>query len=227
MIPMSLASSLERDGFAIVPGVVSDADCTTISKQLSAIDTEIAGKRNVLSLEWCARLADQLRRVSALHRVLSRHVAIQCSYFDKSPFLNWLVPIHQDLSIPVARRVEHPDLKGWSVKEDGLYVQPPAGMLEDLLAIRLHLDDSTHQNGPLRVVPGSHRSGRLSVAANAQLRKDPGEVECVVGRGGVVAMKPLLLHASSKSVSSKPRRVLHFLYGPESLPFGLSWALAV
>ena len=42
-------------------------------------------------------------------------------------------------------------------------MQPPVHVLEDMLALRFHLDDSHEDNGPLRVIPGSHRMGRLSV----------------------------------------------------------------
>ena len=37
-------------------------------------------------------------------------------------------------------------------------------------------------------------------------------VECLLPRGGVLAMRPLLIHASSKVSSPHPRRVLHFEY---------------
>jgi hypothetical protein len=42
--------------------------------------------------------------------------------------------------------------------------------------------------------------------------KSGNQAECVVGRGGVVAMSPLLIHASSKAENDQPRRVLHIEY---------------
>jgi hypothetical protein len=36
--------------------------------------------------------------------------------------------------------------------------------------------------------------------------------ECLVGRGGVLVMRPLLVHASSRTVTPMPRRVLHIEY---------------
>jgi ectoine hydroxylase-related dioxygenase (phytanoyl-CoA dioxygenase family) len=97
-------------------------------------------------------------------------------------------------------------------------------VLEDLIAVRVHLDDSGPDNGPLRVVPGSHRLGRIPRDQQAALRLEFGEVECHVPRGGALLMKPLLLHASSKATGPRQRRVLHFLYGPPELPLGLEWA---
>jgi hypothetical protein len=224
---MSFASGLAEDGFAIATAVLSDADCLELESHLAMVELSGAGSRTLLATQWCEDLANRLRETPVLRSSLSSCVAVQCTYFDKSDTLNWSVPIHQDLAIPVAARIDDPQLRGWSVKEGDLFVQPPPAVLDGLVAIRLHLDDSDSDNGPLRVVPGSHRGGRLPDEAQSALRRDAGEVECVVGRGGVVAMKPLLLHASSKSISSKPRRVLHFVYGPASLPLGLSWARAV
>jgi hypothetical protein len=37
-------------------------------------------------------------------------------------------------------------------------------------------------------------------------------VECLSPAGGVLAMRPLLVHASSKSRDARPRRVLHIEY---------------
>ncbi len=72
---------------------------------------------------------------------------LQCTLFAKSTENNWLVCLHQDLSIPVAERVDSPGCHGWSEKEGGLFVQPPASVLEGVLALRLHLDDCNERNG--------------------------------------------------------------------------------
>ena len=152
---------------------------------------------------------------------------VQCTFFDKSADNNWLVALHQDLSIPIQERVAHPDCSGWSKKEGVLYVQPPVAVLESLVAVRAHLDDCGSANGPLRVVPGSHRHGRLSPEAARALREQRGAFECIARRGDVLAMRPLLLHSSSKAQAKAPRRVLHFLFGPGALPCGLKWHRAV
>ena len=93
------------------------------------------------------------------------HVAVQCTYFEKSASRNWLVPIHQDLSIPVARRVDAPGLRGWSQKEGALFVQAPVELLAQLVAVRVHLDACGADDGPLRVLPGSHRLGLVAPEA--------------------------------------------------------------
>jgi len=155
-------------------------------------------------------------------------VAVQCTLFKKTPNLNWKVGLHQDLAIPVATRIEHPDLTGWSSKERALFVQPPATALQDMLAVRIHLDPCTAQDGPLRVVPRSHRHGRLLPVRARSLCDKNGQVECTTDTGDLLLMRPLLLHASSKATRpTGPRRVLHFLFGSPEPGYGLQWSTAV
>jgi ectoine hydroxylase-related dioxygenase (phytanoyl-CoA dioxygenase family) len=177
---------------------------------------------------WCRAFAVRLRRVEALEDLLSpTFVAVQCTVFDKSADKNWLVSLHQDLSIPVKRRVDDRECSGWSAKEGEIYVQPPVSVLDQLVAVRIHLDDCGAENGPLRVVAGSHGLGRLDKARSEDVRVQRGEKSIPVGRGGALVMKPLILHASSKSSAPEPRRVLHFVFGPPALPCGLErcWAI--
>jgi ectoine hydroxylase-related dioxygenase (phytanoyl-CoA dioxygenase family) len=94
-----------------------------------------------------------------------------------------------------------------------------------MLAVRIHLDGCDAGNGALRVVPGSHRLGRLTPAAALNVRAGQSEALVAVPRGGAMLMKPLLLHASSKASADNPRRVLHFVFGPAKLPGHLRWPL--
>jgi hypothetical protein len=36
-------------------------------------------------------------------------------------------------------------------------------------------------------------------------------------------MRPLALHTSSKATGASRRRVLHFVFGPAELSYGLQW----
>src|SRR6185503_10807226 len=111
--------------------------------------------------------------------------------------VNWSVAFHQDLSIPVKERVASAECTGWSEKEGQLYTQPPVDLLEELVGVRLHLDDCGEDQGPLRVIPSSHSSGRLTVAAIRARVQTGKEHLCSLQKGGVLVLKPLLLHASS------------------------------
>ncbi len=149
--------------------------------------------------------------------------AVRGLLFDKTPTANWGVPWHQDLTIAIKRRVEAPGFGPWTVKGGVPHVRPPVEVLERMVTIRLHLDDVDSENGPLLVVPGSHRQGRLNVASSQEWLDKNCAQACLVSRGGVLMMRPLLLHASSPSNGSAHRRVVHLEYATGPLPFGLEW----
>jgi ectoine hydroxylase-related dioxygenase (phytanoyl-CoA dioxygenase family) len=100
-----------------------------------------------------------------------------------------------------------------------LYALAPAWALMRVVALRIHIDPSTNDNGPLRGIPGSHNAGVMSrLEILSVTNTDPARA-CVVGRGGVLAMRPLLLHSSIKARDNQPRRVLHIEYAND-LNFG-------
>lgn len=225
---MTPTERFDRDGFLALPEFLPGDACDAIVRNLERLSLDGAGTRDVLSHDWCRELADDIRRDCAERGILpADHVAVQCTFFRKSQERNWFVAWHQDVTIPIAERVESPELTGWSDKEGALFVQPPASVLEGLVAVRLHLDACVESNGPLRVVPGSHGLGRLAPEELTSRREASDEVVCAFPRGGALAMRPLILHASSKATGSGERRVLHFLFGPRKLPFGLRWRQAV
>lgn len=213
------------NGFAVVPAVVSSDECAELASKVSPFDSQSGGTRCLLRETWCRELSDRLLKHSVLNELLfGSPVAVQYTYFEKSAARNWLVAPHQDLSIPVATRVDHPAHRGWSEKEGTTYVQPPTDVLEALIAVRLHLDACTTDDGPLRVARGTHRLGRIRQADASGLMKTA--VACPVESGAALVMRPLLLHASSKASGTSLRRVLHFVFGPRTLPNGLKWALS-
>jgi len=214
----------EDDGF-LVTGPLSGHE---LGAQLEAIIPKLnpdgVGTRNLIEHAWCADLAKTIRAHRLVAPFLSvATAAVQCNLFEKSKDQNWLVPVHQDLSIAVLEKIEHPALTGWAEKEGAIFVQPPDSVLREMVAVRFHIDECGLGDGPLRVVPGSHKMGRLTSQAALAERDRIGEISCPVERGGAMLMKPLLLHASSKASGQSRRRVLHFVFAPPLLPFGLKW----
>jgi len=219
-------NELERRGYALAPRVIAAREIATVARAIDRLDLRAAGTRNLLAKPWCRALVQRVR--SRLGDYLpANDVAVQCTFFDKRAGRNWLVALHQDLSIPVRERIDHPGLGAWSRKEGAHFVQPPKEVLERLVAVRVHIDDCGIENGPLTVVPGSHQAGRVDPEAAVELRRELGEVPCLAGSGDALIMRPLLLHASSKAHAPSRRRVLHILFGPPALPFGLEWEHAV
>jgi len=136
---------------------------------------------------------------------------------------NWAIPFHQDTTLALKDCREVPGFDGWANKAHFYHAQAPAEVMEAVLATRLHLDDCGPGSGPLKVIPNSHRAGRLEAAAIARL--DPSEaLTFAARRGEVILMKPLVLHGSDRAESTRPRRVLHIEWAAAGLPGGLEWA---
>jgi hypothetical protein len=212
----------DDDGFAIVPGLLSDDECDALARAVS-VRGEGAGSRTLLDLEIVANTGERLRNHQAIRKLLrDDHRVVQCTLFAKGAHASWSVAPHQDLSIPVDKRADIPGWSGWSNKEGVWFVQPPAAVLEQLVAVRLQLDEHASETGPLEVVPGTHGNGRLSGRDITELAARE-RFKCLVPRGGAVVMRPLLIHSSGKAKSPGDRRVLHYLYG-SALPSGLEWA---
>lgn len=227
--------TLDEAGWLRVPALLSPSMLRALpldSALETASEAEVrdtsAGSRNALDWPWCAALVEPIRaRLRALGVLSADAVAVQCTLFRKTPDCNWKVPYHQDLSVPVATRIDEAGLSGWAMKEDGEYVQPPTALLASSLAVRVHLDPCPADSGALRVLPGSHRWGRIDAERIATLDKREREVVCEAEAGDAILMRPLLLHASSKARAPNGRRVLHFLFAPREPGSGLSWRISL
>jgi hypothetical protein len=203
-----------RDGFAVLPPVLSAAACDALAAICEMAPLTGAGSRTLLALDAIASLGRSLVATPSIAALLPTDAqAVQCTLFSKSYASTWSVTPHQDLSIPVIERRDLAGWSGWSLKEGVWFVQPPVTVLEQMVAVRVQLDDNAADTGPLEVVPGTHLMGRLS-SESIRVAAASGKVPCVVERGGVVLLRPLLIHSSAKGRSAGNRRVLHFLYGP-------------
>jgi len=216
------ANQLTHQGFSIAVGVLTEIEQSELLELLGPATG--AGRRGVLGVPAIAKLA----RSQKLTRLVRPHMSaepfpVRAIFFNKSPKANWLVSWHQDLTVALCARADTPGFGPWSVKNGVPHVQPPIELLEQMLTVRLHLDDADQSNGALRVLPGSHRLGRLSAARIQQLRAEQPDFICDVAAGDALLMRPLLLHASSRSTSKRPRRVLHIEYAAFTLPDGLEW----
>ena len=219
---MEIDTEIESHGFAIVPEVIDAGEQQALAVALGTVCG--AGQRGLLAEPAVAALARSARLIELVRPHLPGEPrAVRAIYFDKSSESNWLVAWHQDVTLALAERIETPGFGPWSIKEGVAHVQPPVELLGQMLTIRLHLDDADAANGALRVLPGSHRAGRLSAEQIRGLRALQPEVLCTVKAGGATLMRPLLLHASSRSTTHRRRRVLHIEYAGFALPAGLQW----
>jgi len=208
-------------GFAVIEGVLTTGEVAGLVRLLP---DEVAGRRHLLGRIPAVRA---LAGGPPLEHLLA---ALGCGpvrpvravFFDKNPTHNWKVPWHQDLTIAVREQRESAGFGPWSVKDGVPHVQPPVELLARMVTLRVHLDDCDADNGALRVRPGSHRHGRIS-AEELSRWEQAGEFTCTVRAGGVVAMRPLLLPASSPARNPRHRRVIHLEFSPDRLPEPLKW----
>ena len=212
---MEWREEIEVKGFAIQPGLfVDDWMNQDLEEEVQRSPARSrAGFRHAMRFGSVRAIARCLPVKQLACEVLGpRAFPFSATIFDKSPNANWLVAWHQDTALPVRHRIEVPGWGAWSTKQGIPYAHAPAEVLAQILALRVHLDDSAADNGPLRVLPGTHSLGLLSDDCIRELGNQIAAVDCVVPKGGVMAMRPLLVHASSKSRTEAPRRVLHIEY---------------
>lgn len=233
---LNYPSRIERDGFAVVQNVVDD---TTVARLRNAVESlgerdgvlrrgGIYGVRNLLEvMPEAAEVAAHSSFRELVTPILGgRCFAVRGTLFDKNPDANWSLFWHQDSIITVREKQDVPGFSKWSQKAGVWHVEPPHSVFERMLTLRLHIDDCSTANGPLRVLPGSHRGGWLDEQIDDWKRTSQ-EVVCTVPAGGVVVMRPLLLHASSAAETPSHRRVLHIEYAADDLPGGLEWNMRV
>ena len=214
-VRLVLNELVERSGFAIIPDVLTNLQIDTAISDLSQISSgrSKAGLRHALACTTVAHLAKEPALTTIARGILGCDpIPFRATLFDKSPDVNWLVVWHQDTALPLRQKHDLAGWGPWSIKAGIHYAHAPAQALTNVIALRVHLDDSGEDNGPLRVLPGTHTLGVLTDDSICRMASELTPINCVVPRGGVLAMRPLLLHSSSKSRTESPRRVLHIEY---------------
>lgn len=155
----------DTQGYVVLPSALPVSVCDRLVDAISRMPESRTGTRRLLREPAVRDTAETLRCHPAIATLLGPDMhAVQCTLFTKELVANWSVTPHQDLSVPVRERVDAPDWSGRCTKKNVIFAQPPRAILERLVAIRLQLDPNAETSGPLDIVPGSHREGRLSHA---------------------------------------------------------------
>jgi len=222
---LSFRRSITMAGWAVTDPVLDSATIALLRECVAPFaQTGRGGARNLLDDSRIAALATrrELRRFASA--ILGDSCfAVRALFFDKTPDTNWKVIWHQDLTVAAQQRTDVPGYGPWTEKGGVPHVQPPVDVLEHMLAIRVHLDPCTEQNGPVRVIDGTHHLGRLDQEAIVQLRAQRQATACLAAEGALLAFRPLLLHASSPATRPAHRRVIHIEYAAQPLAAPLVW----
>ncbi|WP_221390568.1 phytanoyl-CoA dioxygenase family protein [Dyadobacter sp. NIV53] len=225
--------SISKEGFAIVEQIFSGSEVDKIISTISGSDTNKSTFRKTEDLfairQFLKEIPDSVKQIFSdkFIQILEDNFGkdffvVKSIYFDKPGESNWFVPYHQDLTISVDKKINLPGFGPWTTKQNQFAVQPPLEILEDNFTARIHLDDTNEENGALKIIPKSHLKGVYraeTIDWNVE-----NEISCNVGKGGVMFMKPLLLHASSRTTNYMKRRVIHIEFSRRTLPENLNWS---
>lgn len=227
----SAVNTIAEKGYAVIVAALSQEKVADILARLTAaLESDRQGSslrsatgtlyaaRNILQL-WPAVTAvwQQPPLPHLLQEVLgARFGLVRVLFFDKPPQQSWALPWHKDFAIAVKdNRLPSSQFSKPTTKAGVSHVEAPEWLLQQMLTLRLHLDDVTPENGPLKVLPGSHRGDESQPAETI-----------LADAGDVLAIRPLVSHCSNKSQpdSARHRRILHLEFaGVRDLPDSYDW----
>ncbi|MGQ2985125.1 phytanoyl-CoA dioxygenase family protein [Flavobacterium sp.] len=224
---------ITKEGFAVINDIYTNAEIEGILSAIERADTSgdtfrrsvhlfairqfLKGVPDTLPLIFTNKLKGLLNEIFG-----AGYFPVRSIYFDKPSGSNWFVAWHQDLTISVKEKFDMQGFGPWTVKQGQFAVQPPVDLLEDIFTIRIHLDEANENNGALKVIPNSHSKGIYRPETID--RDNEREVTCNVPKGGIMLMKPLLLHSSGRTVNEARRRVIHIEFSRRELPANLQWS---
>lgn len=226
-------TTLDELGFSVVNDVYSESEIKQIADFINGLDTSKPIFRKTDDLFAIRQFVKEFPEIKPLlfnanlkkiiWEIGGDHCFIVKSiYFDKPEKSNWFVSYHQDLTISVDKKIETEGFGPWTVKQNQFAVQPTLAILENIFTIRIHLDDTDENNGALKVIDRSHAKAIYRPETiNWNTEK---ETICNVNSGGIMLMKPLLLHGSNRTQNNKKRRVIHIEFSSMPLPGNLNWS---
>ena len=202
--------ALEREGWSLWPGAATEARLLDLEAALPWMATPSRRPVPLAPLDAWLAGTDLPARMEALLGPGARPV--RALLMAKGEGQDWDIGWHRDTTFAVKAPKAMPGFDGWVDKGPFWQAQAPLDLVAQVRSLRLHLDDSGPDTGPLLVKPRSHRG-------------EDGEPFAVhAERGDAILMHPLLLHASERPRTLASRRVLHIEWAAFDLPGGLEWA---
>lgn len=228
--------NLDRDGFCMLNQAVDSETIQRLSSLFDdAFDDELQaiGPRSSRGHVYAARnlieLIPAVRTVWQAGSMLTllqaqlgeRFGLVRALFFDKPPERTWNLPWHKDTTIAVKDHTARSSAFSRPTIKAGVpHVIANDQILRQMLTLRIHLDEVTDENGPLRVIPGSH------VASDSFGLGEEHAVTVYADAGDVLAMRPLISHSSGPSCegTQRHRRILHLEFSAtDRLPDGYQW----
>jgi len=212
---------LEQAGRCWVRNALPEA---SIGRLRQALDTGL-NPGNRLDEKGFAKIAPLIAPViEQAQHLLPNCRPVRALVFNKSTKSNWAVGWHQDRVIAVREKHKAEGFTNWTQKSGIWHCEPPIEILENMMFARVHLDESTVENGCLEVVQNSHKYGRVSKAEIPALVEKSKTENCVAKAGDVLFAKALISHRSKPSTSAGSRSAIRVDFSNYSLKKPLYWA---
>lgn len=218
-------NDLEKKGFEIIEDVYSEKEVNEILRILEEkkIKDKFGVREFLIDNPEIRENIFTKKLIRIIEKISQKcDKSIKSIYFDKPTNANWIVNWHQDLTINLINKKEIEGFKNWRIKGERIVVQPSKEILENIFTIRIHLDNCTKENGALRVIENSHIKGIIEIKEWINNKKGVEKI-CEIKKGGILIMKPLILHSSRRTENEKNRRVIHIEFTDKELPMGLNW----
>lgn len=230
------SDNLKSQGYCVLPDTLSSSlvdqlihQCE-VAFQVDQKKTRTSSSRgHIYAARNLIDASDLFRtfwKVGFLRPFLLEHLGdsaglVRVLFFDKPPDRTWALPWHKDTAIAVkSHGVDSQHFSRPTVKAGIPHLIASDDILRSMLTLRVHLDEVTDENGPLRVIPKSHRSSECEGDGTSQA------CDILAQRGEILAMRPLITHGSgpSKEGTKRHRRILHLEFSAvENLPDGYQW----
>jgi hypothetical protein len=216
--------SFNEHGAQLFAQSLDESACVRLEATLAALPSGVPGVRIVdgSQLKPFLDIAGPIGAIAAAE-LGSDARPVRAILFNKTGMRNWALGWHQDRTIVVKERMDADGFGPWTIKSGLIQVEPPFEILKRMITVRVHLDAVDASNAPLRIVPGSHRCGRLPEAKIERVVATLGERLCLAERGDIWLYATPIIHASLAADPPRRRRVLQVDYSADAAPGRLAW----
>lgn len=195
---------LDDLGYLVLPDAIPDDLLDKLNRridQLFAQEAEVAGAE-FKQEPGARRLANLVNKGQVFQRAISHPPVLRYVEHVLADFKLSSLNVRSVQPLGTIRQPLHADMAAIP-DQRGFWVCNTLWMLQDI----------TPENGALRVVPGTHRSGQLPQdAIEDPIAAHPDQTLVIGAAGTVVVFNAHLWHGGMENRSSTPRRAMHAFY---------------